>query len=93
MNIACLYLHDMVVIPGGLIMGDTVRGDLRECVFRAEDGWSITEVSPGRFELRAAWLSVPFVIVGASDYEIVPAIESAPSPVSLKLAAGQRVKR
>lgn len=91
MMIACLYLDDMIVIPGGRLTGDVSRADLRECVFRASDGWTLTEVTPGRFEIRAPWLDGAVVVGGYGySYTLAPDAPAVVTPIAIAAGKGKR---
>lgn len=89
MTIAWLRLDDIIVIPDGLRTGDISRADLSECVFRAVDGWTIVEVAPGRFELRADWMIDGPVTIGGYGYTYGLAPEAA-APALAVAGKGRR---
>lgn len=64
MKLATLNLDDIVVIPHGKKLGEDYFVDLRDSVFRAEDGWDIHETLPGTFSLNAPWLAEPVTLGG-----------------------------
>lgn len=52
MRLACLYLDDVVVVPGAKDNGAGLpRSDLRESSFHEAEGWDIYKVAPNEFTL------------------------------------------
>lgn len=92
MSIATLHLDDLVVIPGGKVLGSEHIVDLRSSSFLAADGWDIRETLPGVFSLNAEWLAAP-VTVGGYGYSYTRASVEAvdtESPVALSQPKGKK---
>jgi len=82
MKLAELHLDWIPVIPGGKVLGENHRTDLRDCsTFRAADGWDITCRGAGEFELMTEGLPTPVVVGDGYSYTravIVPVDTEAP---------------
>jgi hypothetical protein len=77
MRLALLQFFDMVRIPGGRMTGQDAHTDATESTFRAEEGWELHEVSPGRFSIKAPHMPVAYTI-GACEFGFFPFVEPAP---------------